>query len=129
MRSVHWQRIEGGLLGLAGLAIAIYAQPGWPWWLWLVMLLWPDLSMAGYAAGNRVGAFVYNAFHLYAWGPLLMLAGLAMGGGTAVIAAGALWLAHVGIDRALGYGLKLPGGFRDTHLGWIGGPGQGPGRP
>jgi hypothetical protein len=29
-------------------------------------------------------------------------------------------LAHVGMDRALGYGLKLPTDFRDTHLGRIG---------
>ena len=127
MKSAHWQRIEGAALGVAGLALAVYAQPGWPWWLWPVALLWPDLSMAGYAAGNRVGAFTYNLFHLYAWGPLLMLAGLMAGGGTATIAAGALWLAHVGIDRALGYGLKLPAGFRDTHLGHIGGARQGPG--
>lgn len=28
--------------------------------------------------------------------------------------------AHVGFDRALGYGLKLPTGFKDTHLGRIG---------
>ena len=28
--------------------------------------------------------------------------------------------AHIGIDRALGYGLKLPSGFKHTHLGVIG---------
>jgi len=27
-----------------------------------------------------------------------------------------IWLAHIGIDRALGYGLKYPTFFRDTHL-------------
>jgi hypothetical protein len=28
--------------------------------------------------------------------------------------------AHIGFDRALGFGLKLPTSFRDTHLGRIG---------
>jgi hypothetical protein len=28
--------------------------------------------------------------------------------------------AHIGVDRALGFGLKLPTGVRDTHLGRIG---------
>jgi Domain of unknown function (DUF4260) len=29
---------------------------------------------------------------------------------------GLIWLAHIGIDRVLGYGLKYPTGFKDTHL-------------
>lgn len=33
---------------------------------------------------------------------------------------GALWLAHSGFDRMLGYGLKSPEGFSITHLGRIG---------
>ncbi|GLR92489.1 hypothetical protein GCM10007858_01070 [Bradyrhizobium liaoningense] len=31
-----------------------------------------------------------------------------------------IWLAHIGIDRALGYGLKYSAGFSFTHLGRIG---------
>jgi hypothetical protein len=27
-----------------------------------------------------------------------------------------IWLAHIGVDRMLGYGLKYPTGFKDTHL-------------
>ena len=27
-----------------------------------------------------------------------------------------IWLAHIGVDRLLGYGLKYPTGFKDTHL-------------
>ena len=33
---------------------------------------------------------------------------------------GLIWCAHIGFDRALGYGLKSPEGFRLTHLGKIG---------
>ncbi len=33
----------------------------------------------------------------------------------------AIWIAHIAMDRALGYGLKpSPTGFTDTHLGRIG---------
>jgi hypothetical protein len=32
-----------------------------------------------------------------------------------------IWAAHVGIDRALGLGLKYTAGFGITHLGRIGG--------
>jgi hypothetical protein len=31
-----------------------------------------------------------------------------------------IWMAHIGIDRALGYGLKYSEGFGFTHLGRIG---------
>jgi hypothetical protein len=31
-----------------------------------------------------------------------------------------IWLAHIGFDRALGYGLKYAAGFTFTHLGRIG---------
>jgi Domain of unknown function (DUF4260) len=31
-----------------------------------------------------------------------------------------IWLAHIGIDCALGYGLKYAEGFGFTHLGRIG---------
>lgn len=119
-----WQTTEGALMAAAGLAIAIWV-PGAGWMPWL-MLLAPDLAMVGYLAGPRVGAAVYNAAHLYAAGLILMLAGAATGHPPA-IAAGALWMAHVGADRALGFGLKLPSGFRHTHLGHIGKGGD-PGR-
>jgi hypothetical protein len=37
-----------------------------------------------------------------------------------LVVLGALWLAHSGFDRMLGYGLKSPDGFSFTHLGRIG---------
>ena len=27
-----------------------------------------------------------------------------------------VWAAHIGVDRAVGYGLKYPTGFKHTHL-------------
>ena len=114
-----WQQAEGAGLALAGLLVAGLAAPGWGALVWLAILFAPDLTMLGYLAGPRIGAMVYNLGHLYALPVLLMALGVALGS-TALIAGGGLWLAHIGIDRALGYGLKLPSGFRDTHLGRIG---------
>jgi Domain of unknown function (DUF4260) len=88
--------------------------------LWLaVFLLVPDISMIGYLANDRIGALTYNAIHNW------ILAGVLLGLGWWLewrigLMAGALLLAHVGMDRALGYGLKLPTSFQDTHLGRIG---------
>lgn len=114
-----WQQAEGVGMALAGLMVTGFAAPGWPWWCWLLGLALPDLAMAGYLLGRRVGAALYNLGHLYALPMLLMLLGVA-GGGTVCIAAAGLWLAHIGIDRACGFGLKMPEGFAYTHLGRIG---------
>lgn len=119
MNAVSWQRFEGAGLALGGLVIAALAALGWGALVWIALLLAPDLSMIGYLAGPRVGAFLYNLGHIYALPMLLAVLGVALGA-TGLIAGGGLWLAHVGIDRMLGYGLKQAGGFQDTHLGRIG---------
>ncbi len=114
----QWQRIEGGVIAAITLMIAFTAGTGWSWWLWPVLLLAPDLSILGYLAGPRWGAWIYNLFHLYAFGMALVLLGLTQSS-VDLITFGLVWLGHVGIDRALGLGLKEPSGFGDTHLGRI----------
>ena len=75
--------------------------------------------MVGYLANARLGAITYNALHTWATGIAVLGAGLWTD--TAILAiAGAVLVAHVGMDRVLGYGLKYPTGFADTHLGRIG---------
>ena len=110
-------RAEGAALGLA--AIALYAAGGHSLPLFAALFLAPDLSFAGYLAGPRVGAAAYNALH---WTVLpLALAGLGWGfASPAALAVALIWLAHIGVDRALGYGLKYASGFSDTHLGRVG---------
>jgi hypothetical protein len=106
-------RLEGALLFMA--AVTAYAHSGTSWWLFAGLLLVPDIGMLGYAAGARVGAFTYNLTHTLALPLGLGLVGLWTGSSTA-IAVALVWAAHIGMDRALGYGLKYPTHFRDTHL-------------
>lgn len=123
MSVIVWQRIEGALVLAAALPMTMVfglLAPFGPWWLWLILFFAPDLGFLGYLAGPRVGAFVYNLLHLYGAGFLLTGFGLVDVGSAPVAGLGLLWVAHVGFDRMLGYGLKEPTGFNDTHLGRIG---------
>ena len=104
---------------VAVVAVAFYAMAGVSWWLFAVLILAPDLSMLGYLAGPRVGAIAYNGLHILIVPLLLALAGSILGNSLA-IAVALIWITHIAVDRALGYGLKLPSGFQDTHLGRIG---------
>ncbi len=117
--AVLWQRAEGALVFIG--ALAILSQDWLPlaWWLALIIFFAPDLSFAGYLAGPKAGAAVYNAVHLYGFGLVVTALG-ALTDHPWITALGLLWLAHAGFDRMLGYGLKLTSGFQDTHLGRIG---------
>ena len=120
MTTRGWQRLEGALV-LLGAALWHWSHaPGWPLWLWVALALAPDLAMIGYLFGPRFGAGLYNSAHLYAGGVLLGGIGHAFGFPVTITDLGLLWMAHVGFDRALGYGLKELSGFHSTHLGRIG---------
>ncbi|MGR3464170.1 DUF4260 domain-containing protein [Limimaricola sp.] len=123
MTMIGWQRLEGAVVFCAALVLFAYLDDGVAWWLAVILFFAPDISFAAYALGPRVGAVGYNIAHLYGFGAILIAIGL-MAGAMTVSALGALWLAHAGIDRMLGYGLKSPEGFKITHLGPIGGAGQ-----
>lgn len=110
-------RLEGAALFLT--AVALFAALGAPWWLFALLLFAPDVGALPYLAGSRAGAASYNLLHTSAL-PLLGLPLAWWLEAPAALPWLAVWLAHIGMDRALGYGLKLPTGFRDTHLGPIG---------
>lgn len=114
------ERLPRFLLHAEGLAvfaaaIGLYFRADYQWWLLLALVLAPDLSLIGYAAGTRVGAAAYNGVHTHvlpvALGFLGMLAESSLATKLALI-----WFTHIGLDRALGYGLKYPTHFKDTHL-------------
>jgi len=106
-------RLEG--LTAAVLVAALYAFRGGGWLWFAVLFLVPDLSMLGYLAGPRVGAAAYNLLHTYTTAGVLAGVGVVTGHGFLVLCALILG-AHIGVDRLLGYGLKYPTGFKDTHL-------------
>jgi hypothetical protein len=108
-------RAEGAAMFAAG--VYAYAQLGAGWGMFAALFLVPDLSMLGYLAGPRAGAHSYNLAHSYLAPAVLALAGLVA---PAWLPWAALWLAHIGFDRALGYGLKYTTAFGDTHLGRVG---------
>jgi hypothetical protein len=105
--------LEGAAV-LAG-SLALYFHEGVGWLLLVLLALAPDLAMVGYAAGERVGAAAYDLAHNEVVPIALGVAGVLAGGGLAVQLA-LIWLAHIGLDRLVGYGLKYPSAFKDTHL-------------
>jgi hypothetical protein len=111
------QRVEGGVL--LALALLLYGKSGGEWWLFALLLLAPDLSAVGYLGGPGLGAATYNLFHNYLLPGVLAAFGVLSVGALAVWLA-LIWFAHIGMDRLVGYGLKYPTSFSETHLGRIG---------
>jgi len=110
-------RLEGAALAIACMVFYSYFEGSW--WMFAVLLLVPDLSFAGYLAGPRAGAAAYNAAHAAILPMLLGIVGMVMPSALAMHLS-LIWCAHIGLDRALGYGLKYDAGFGFTHLGRIG---------
>jgi hypothetical protein len=112
-----WLRLEGAAVLIASLVA--FEQQHASWILFAAAFLAPDLSMLGYLAGPIVGAWTYNVVHSYV-APIALVV-VAIGFGHPSLLPWALiWLAHIGLDRLLGYGLKYSSAFNDTHLGGIG---------
>ena len=101
------------------IALGFYAQSGAGWWWFALLFLLPDLTMAGYAFGNRIGAVVYNAGHSILGVAVLGLL-MHFSGQDWLWPYVLIWSAHIAFDRMLGYGLKYTSSFQDTHLGRIG---------
>ncbi|MFN1217706.1 DUF4260 domain-containing protein [Chryseobacterium kwangjuense] len=101
------------------LGVLAFKQTDVSWWWFAGLFLAPDLSMLGYLINNKTGAFFYNLFHhlglaiiIFLIGTFLTLPYIQM--------IGAILFAHSSFDRLLGYGLKYPDSFQNTHLGKIG---------
>jgi hypothetical protein len=106
-------RLEGAAL-LVGSALTYFRQGG-SWGMFLLLLLAPELSMLGYLANPHVGSVVYNLAHTYVLPLTLAGIGFFISSPLCVLLA-LIWAAHIGMDRLLGYGLKYPTAFTDTHL-------------
>ncbi|MGR4872172.1 DUF4260 family protein [Variovorax sp. LARHSF232] len=110
-------RAEG--LALLALAAVVYARFGGEWSFFALTFLLPDLALLAYLAGPRAGAAAYNAAHSLLVPAALLALGLLADLGPA-FDLGLIWTAHIGLDRALGFGLKYARGFAHTHLGQLG---------
>jgi uncharacterized protein DUF4260 len=113
-------RLPRILLRLEGLAVlvgatALYADGDYSLLAFVLLFLAPDLSFAGYLGGPRVGAVAYNAVHTFV-GPVALATVGVLDDAHVPVQVALIWLAHIGLDRALGYGLKYPTAFKDTHL-------------
>jgi hypothetical protein len=110
-------RLEG--LTLFGGMVLLYWIWGGSWWVFVILFLAPDLSFIAYLSDPKSGAIVYNAAHSYMAPVALLTTGFATGE-PLTLSLAMIWLAHIGIDRALGYGMKYWTGFAFTHLWRIG---------
>ena len=101
-----------------------------PWWCYVLLFVGPDISMLGYLANTRVGAFAYNFFHHKGIALLIMTAAAFSDLATVFhvrtqaelgfLVLGVILYGHASLDRIFGYGLKFGDNFHHTHLGWIG---------
>jgi hypothetical protein len=110
-------RAEG--LAVAVAALVLYVDGDYALWALFAFLLAPTFRFAAYLAGPRIGAVVYNLAHTYAFPVAMAAACLLTGEGGLPAQISLIWAAHIGGDRALGFGLKYPTAFKDTRLGRV----------
>ena len=107
-------------MALFGLSLWLFLWAGLAWWVFFALLLVPDVGMVGYLVNPRVGALTYNLTHHKGIAVGLYLLGVQFHV-TWLVGAGLILLGHSSMDRLLGYGLKYPDSFHNTHLGKLGG--------
>jgi hypothetical protein len=106
-------------VAMLALSIYLFSRLSFAWWVYLALILTPDLSMIGYIINTKLGAWLYNFFHHKAVAILIYLAGSYLNDEVLQLI-GLILFGHSSMDRMLGYGLKYPDSFQNTHLGLIG---------
>jgi hypothetical protein len=106
-------RSEG--VALLAMAAVLYGRYGQSWWLFVAVLAVPDLGLLGYLVGTRASAVPYDLTHTYV-PPAVRALGGVLGGSSLAVSAALIWFAHIGMDRALGLGLRYPDRSAHTHL-------------
>ncbi|GAA4080855.1 DUF4260 domain-containing protein [Amphibacillus indicireducens] len=105
--------IEG--LAVFALSFYIYHHFQFSWILFVALLFVPDLAMLGYFINPKLGSMIYNLFHTYTVAISVLFIGLLLSS-SITLSIGIIWLAHIGMDRLFGFGLKYPTAFKDTHF-------------
>ena len=106
-------RLEGTAVLVA--SMVAYGYLGYSWWIFALLFMWPDLAFVAYAVNKRFGSVVYNVVHTYSL-PLLLVGASLFFSWSFGLQFALIWLAHIGMDRTFGYGLKYPGEFKTTHM-------------
>jgi hypothetical protein len=107
-------RVEGA--AVFGASLALYLDADFSVLAFVLLLLIPDVSIAGYAVNRQFGAASYNLAHLELWPALLLVIGV-LGEEATLVQVALIWFAHIGIDRAVGLGFKYADAeFQETHL-------------
>ena len=106
-------RLEGTAVLVA--SMVAYGYLGYSWWVFALLFMWPDLAFVAYAVNKRFGSVVYNVVHTYSL-PLLLVGASLFFSWSFGLQFALIWLAHIGMDRTFGYGLKYPGEFKTTHM-------------
>lgn len=115
-QSIIFQRVESAVIFFTSIFFYVYLD--FSLLLFALLLFVFDVFIIGYIFNAKIGAFIYNLGHSKIIPPIL----LALGYATDIrllISLSLIWFAHIGLDRGLGYGLKLTSSFKDTHLGII----------
>ncbi len=105
--------LEGAIFFI--FCVWLYAMQSSNWLMFALLFFVPDISIAGYLASARVGAITYNLAHAFPLPAILGAYGL-LSANPLAISLALIWFAHFGFDRTLGFGLKYPTRFQDTHL-------------
>lgn len=95
-------------------AVALHVLWGGNWWLFALFAILPDVALLayiGYNGATRWPSLVYNILHTYALPILLMLVLWPL---QPIYLLG--WIAHIAVDRIVGYGFKSATDFKLTHL-------------
>ena len=106
-------RIENGIGFVASFYMYLYLN--FPIWLFFVLLLAPDITMIGYAINKKIGAIIYNFGHSLI-SPLLFAFSYFYFSKDYLLIISIIWLAHIFMDRSLGFGLKYEDSFKKTHI-------------
>lgn len=106
-------------LGQFLLSIILFSQLDYTWWVFPACILLPDLSMIGYLASPKTGAWLYNFFHHKLVAIVILILGFCLSN-SLITLSGIILFGHSAMDRIFGYGLKFNDNFKNTHLGWIG---------
>lgn len=105
--------LEGAAILITSLIL--YANQQFNWWAFALFLMTPDLAILLYPINPRLGSMAYNLVHTIIF-PLTLAIFSVFNGSDLGLQIALIWLAHIGMDRAFGYGFKYSGEFKETHF-------------